>query len=376
MDNIMLSIKDFFVNFIISVKPYVAIIFAVFSVCSTILTCIGKSLPGILISPKNWKYKAVLKYKIVKAQRDMKYDIDFIKPSISLLIEIFKIFEVLLAICIFLYFVAPFIDGNESKENKIAYSCLWVCLLISSLSALICKIVKKESVPSIYYKIVSLLIGNFLGLFILVSFINSNNDIMTYMMLICMSIYNFVVMEIELFTDKNNYIARKLKISRFIVGISYIIYFFVSGKKAHGGNNVNMYFFYSWMILCLIENIISIVKMNDVPQIEFQINLKNGKVHTKNTIYQYQCNKVKYSLEDGSIEIINDNQIKSIDYTKRNYINTKKKAVVCILKTKEKIDFDGCKFIKDSWVSFYNIDDKGKHIKVINMNRIKKIVIN
>ena len=116
--------------------------------------------------------------------------------------------------------------------------------------------------------------------------------------------------------------------------------------------------------------------MNDETRDEIQIDLKNGKVHTKNTIYQYQCNKVKYALEDGSIEIINDNQIKSIDYTKRNYINTKKKAVVCILKTKEKINFDGYKFIKDCWVSFYNIDDKGKHIKVINMNRIKKIVIN
>ena len=130
------------------------------------------------------------------------------------------------------------------------------------------------------------------------------------------------------------------------------------------------------MILCLIENTISTIIMNDVPRVEFQIDLKNGKVHTKNTIYQYQCNKVKYALEDGSIEIINDNQIKSIDYTKRNYINAKKKAVVCILKTKEKINFDGYKFIKDCWVSFYNIDDKGKHIKVINMNRIKKIVIN
>lgn len=375
MDNMMFSIKDFLVSFIISVKPFLAIIFTAFSFCSTILTCIGKSLPGILISPKNLKYREVLKYKIIKAQRDMKYDIDFIKPSISLLIEIFKIFEVLLAICIFLYFVAPFIEGNETKENKIAYSCIWACIFIFCLSALISKIVKKESVPSIYYKIVFLLTGNFFGLFILVCFLN-NNGIMIYMMLTCISIYNFVIMEIDFFTDKNNYITRKLKISRFIGGISYIIYFFVSAKTAYGGHNVNMCFLYSWMILCLIENTISTIIMNDVPRVEFQIDLKNGKVHTKNTIYQYQCNKVKYALEDGSIEIINDNQIKSIDYTKRNYINTKKKAVVCILKTKEKINFDGYKFIKDCWVSFYNIDDKGKHIKVINMNRIKKIVIN
>lgn len=78
------------------------------------------------------------------------------------------------------------------------------------------------------------------------------------------------------------------------------------------------------MFLCLIENIISIVKMNNVPQVEFQINLKNEKINTKNTIYQYQCNKVKYSLEDDSIEIINDDKINSIDYTIRNYISAKK----------------------------------------------------
>lgn len=375
MDNMIFSIKDFLVSFIISVKPFLAIIFTAFSFCSTILTCIGKSLPGILISPKNLRYREVLKYKIIKAQCDRKYDINLIKPSISLLIEIFKIFEVLLAICIFLYFVVPFIDGNESKENKIAYSCILACILIFCLSALISKIVKKESVPSIYYKIVFLLIGDFFGLFILVSLFN-NNDIMIYMMLTCISIYNFGIMEMDIFTDKNNYIIRKLKISRFIGGISYIVYFFVSAKNAYAGNNINMYFLYSWMILCLIENTISIIIMNDVPRVEFQINLKNGKLHTKDTIYQYQCNKVKYSLEDGSIEIINNNQIKSIDYTKRNYINIKKKTVICILKTKEEIEFDGCKFIKDSWVSFYKIDDKGKHIKVINMDRIKKIVIN
>lgn len=376
MDNIMLTIKDFFVGFALSVKPCAAMILTVVSLGSSILTIIGKPLPGILISPKNWKDKAVLKYTIVKAQRDMKYDADIIKTSISLLIEIIKIFEVLLAICIFLYFIVLFTDGNESKENKIAYSCILACIVISSLSAQICKMIKKESVPSIYYKIVFLLIGNFGGLFILMSFINSNDDIMIYMMLTCMSIYNFVVMEIDFFTDRNNNIAKKLKITRFIGGISYIIYFFVSVKNAYDKNNVNMYFFYSWLILCLIENIISTVKMNDAPWIEFQINLKNGKVNTKNAIYQYQCNKVKYSFEDSSIEIINDNQIKSIEYTIKNYINTKKRTVVCILKTKEKINFDGCKFIKDSWVSFYNIDDKGKHIKVINMNRIKKIMIN
>ena len=41
----------------------------------------------MLISPKNWKYRKMLKYKIIKAHRDMKYDIDFIKPVISFFIE-------------------------------------------------------------------------------------------------------------------------------------------------------------------------------------------------------------------------------------------------------------------------------------------------
>lgn len=237
MNNSIFQTKDFLVNFIVSVKPYLAIIFTIFSFCSAILTCIGKSLPGIFISPKNWKYRTVLKYKIIKAQRDMKYDIDFIKPSISLFIEMIKIFEILLSICIFLYLAVPYIDGNETKENKIAYVIILACILISSLSAIIYKILNKENVSVILYKIALLVIGNCFGLFMFVSLFNSNsyNEIMIYIMLICMSFYNFVIIEIDFFKDKNNYIARKLKLLRFIGGIFYITYFFVSTKMQIAG---------------------------------------------------------------------------------------------------------------------------------------------
>lgn len=375
MDNVMISIRDFFVNFIISVKPYWAFIAAILSFCSTILTCIGKSLSGILISPKNWKYGSVINYKIVKAQRDIKYDIDIWNPVKSLLIEMLKIVEILLAICIFLYFVVPFIDGNESNENKIAYVCILACIIITNLSALICKRIKKENIPPILSQSILLLIINCFGLCMLVVSLDNHNVIGIYIIMILMSICNLVIIEFGFFKDMNNYITKKLKILRYIGGIFYIIHFFVAAMNNQDNNTVNMFFFYGWIVLCVIENIYSIVKMNDAPEVEFQINLNNREVNTKGTIYQYQCNKVKYSLKDGTIEIINDDNIDSIDYTKRYYISTKKKTVICILKTREKMDFDGCKFIKDSWVSFYKIDDKGKHIKVVNMNKIKKIVI-
>ncbi len=318
MDYIVSTIIKEIKDFICSAIPYFAVVTTIISVISAILTCIGSSLLGVLMRFRKWKDRRVLEYIILKSRRDVKFDIDIIRPAIFFLIEVTKIFEILFAICIIIYSVSPWLDGNECEVNKKAYIYIFVCFLIIVSSALLYKIINNENIPAILYRILFLLVGNSVGIFIMVYLLNRNfcNAIFLNTMLACISLYNFgvLIVKIKMYSYRDKDFVQMLKLIRDLGGVFYIIYFYVSTVNGYGENFINELLFYWWTILCLLETLILIVKENAAPNVEFQINVGNHSIKTTKPIYQYRCNKIEYSLEDKTVEVIDGDRINSIDY--------------------------------------------------------------
>lgn len=361
MDN---EILLFWVEVVESMKGFAKTFIAVLSVCSIFLTCVGKSLSELCLYLLDNNHRKGCKYSIIKSQRDTKFVLDVGEYSICFIKEMIKILEIPMAAYVILQFVLW-------TGNRLEYVYILFCISILSLSMLIRKKIDKEKVLSVLFKMILLVIGNCIGICVLIKFLSGYVYILSGI-----SIFNFILMKADFCYSRRRHTLKTLKVLELLKsleGIIYIIYFFMQTMNGYAKNNVDFFLFCGWSIVCLVKCII-LVNMNDAPKIEFQIHMKEGIKKTTKTIYQYQCNKVKYSLDDNEVEIINIDEIIFIDYIRKT-IRTKRKKVTCLLENDEKIDFEGYKCIKEPWISFYTIEDMKKHITIMNMNNIKKITV-
>lgn len=152
--------------------------------------------------------------------------------------------------------------------------------------------------------------------------------------------------------------------------------------------------FVIWVITSSFEYFYILYK-DEENLVEISICLTDGSCKkAKDKVVQYAGNKLKYTLLDGTEEIVNDSYIRQIEFN-RNItfferlickINSKKKTY-CYIASKETckdgkndadnenyVEYQDYHIISDNWIYFYRINDKVKEVKIVQSSDVVKII--
>lgn len=192
----------------------------------------------------------------------------------------------------------------------------------------------------------------------------------------------------------------KNKVSFLPVVLRHIILYLVFNQMLHGfltNTNISVGLIL-WELSVVIELLIRIITSSDIMPVK--IHTVECVKTTKSRIMQYECNKIKYKLEDGTIEVVDEDVIlymsyntperpcstiyKIIDMFTHIYMRFKKYplknlSVECIFKGKEleKIqtyEIKNYRYIQESWICMEVKNGDYKSYIIVNANRVKKIV--
>lgn len=364
------------------VKPYIYIIVTLLStgiaLISSILTCVGRSLPDLFMRIRNWRDRKIVKYKFLSAIYDIPYEIRIIKPYIDFCIDALEIYPMLLIIIFVLDFVQSVVDACSLERDRKAFFALIILLFLLSLTYIISKVKNKENPGCIIF----LILGNGFAYFIIGCLATQYYYTEKILWIaLCLCIYNFILYEVIFRRYRFCYRLKSIKtevlrLMRGFLAAFCIISFFYYSVNVNVGNSRNRYivFLGLWILLCFLENIILVKEYSSNFRVQFVICMENSYDLGQSKIYQYKGNKVKYISYDENTKVIDDDEILSINYELKNFFPWKRKKVSCYLKEGGILEFDGYNFIQDSWVSFYKIKDNIKYIKIINYKKIKKII--
>lgn len=358
------------------------------SLIASILTIIGKTLPALLIKPKNWKDRKAIRYSILNSINELENIEDVFTDFLIKFVQIIMLVVIplgVLYICLFLIKINWF-ENNRNADFWII-SCICTCIL--------CDINYKIKYECKYYHILLGIINVIVGDVFFIKeaadyfMLDSVNKVFILLTVIC--VFNFLIIEYILIQNRvdseyrTNW-SRIVWFLRIFCGSIYIILIFhctTEEELTKVGDEVTVFFFALWVILCYIETMV-----NNSKKVKFTINKIHGIEITQKAIYQYECNKVKYTLDAGCTKIVDSEEIKSIDYIIRykirkmiwdkikNFIRRREKVIVtCLLKNNDMLNFDGYNFTKDLWVSFYKLNGNKREVKIINSKIIKKIIV-
>ena len=378
----MRQIFDNVIDLFTVVKPYIFIIVTMLStviaLISSMLTCVGSSLPELFVRIRNWRDRKVIKYKILSAIYDIPLDISILKPYIDFSTDILEIYAILLIILVVLNVAQGILNACLLEQDRNAFISLIILVSMIILTYIISKVKNKENPGCIIY----LILGNSVVFFIMAYLAIKYGDMEKSMLiLMCLCIFYFILFEaiFKQYRFCHKLKSKKtevLRLLRVFLATFYIIYVFCYSVNTNVEINHrrNTEFFCLWTLLCFIENIILAKKYSSNLRVQYVICMTNGYDLGKSKIYQYKGNKVKYISYDKSTKVIDDDEILFINYDLKGFFPWKRKNVSCYLKNGGILEFDGYSFIQDSWVSFYKIKDNIKFIKIINYNKIKKII--
>jgi len=379
MNDIISTVQNMKSNMTVVVDIVVALV----SFLASILAIIGKTLPGILIKLKNWKDRKAIRYSILNPiNRSENNEVMVIKLLIEFAKMIIPIIILLMTtnICLF------WLNYNGFEDNMKAY----LLILIGINTCILCEFIETKKQSKIYripFEIVDVILLDFVILKNVVEYgIRHGVDIMIVLMtIIC--VCNFIIIELIFILNRYDNINRSrgsvlIKGVRLFCGLVYIVvlfYFTTSESLAMYGKIATVFFGIVWLVLCYIE-----AKINNSIKVDFKIDTGQDVEVTQKTIYQYECDKVKYILTNGCTKIINSDEIQSISYTIKNTIwdtirnvsgRSRMANVTCLLENNDVLNFDGYNFTKDLWVSFYKLNGNKREVKIINSKIIKKIIV-
>ncbi len=368
--------NDITIDFQSNMMSYLQGIVAIVSFIASILAIIGKTLPGLLVKPKNWKDRKAIRYSILNPIN--KTEKSSFK-EISLIINLLQVFMPILYLGAAIYICSYWIEYNRFRNNTNAYFIIMICLY----SSVLCNVFYKTKYQNKCYRIPLVIIYVVLvDAFIFKKaveycFPNDDKTIINLIIIIC--VCSFIIIDFVFgwsrIDKKHKFKWSKkinfLKVLLNLVYMAFYCYCLASEELTRMADIASVIFFTLWTILCFIEN-----KIQYALKVEFKIYTGDEFEVTQNAIYQYKYDKVKYILDNGCIKIIDAEEIQSIDYiiedvTRRH----KRKKVICMLKNNDVLNFDGYNFNRDLWVNFYKLNGSKREVKVINIKKVKNIVV-
>ena len=373
------------IDFFTPVKQYIFFIASILSagiaLISSMLTCMGITLPELFIRIRNWRNRKVVKYRVLSTINDKSFQI---KTSFGLLMDILEIYLALLIMWVAIYLAQKATLEYSQERNLSAYILLLMCML----TIIFCGITgrAKDVKKSCYYLcscIIGILLGNCFEVLLVTYFYVNNYNISYIILFIFINCScSFALIEMIYRRIKYNFLsicrkAKKIRVIRSFGTVLCIMYVFWNALYS----NIYLFnkwiyaiFLLMWIFLCFLEDFYYVDVESSDTKVEFMIQMENSCDKVKSKIYQYKGDKVKYELNNGYIKIIDSNEIVSIDYVLNNYYVFKKNIGICFLKNGDIMKFDGYKFIQDSWVSFYKIEEDKKYVRIVSNMRIKEII--
>lgn len=315
-----------------------------------------------------WSKFIILPFRDEKDSKD---------DTLGMLVELYKSFLPLvvwfgtIAILMFVLFLLKVAySGNESY----IFIFLVVLLLVSrEISKL-----KNNKISKVQIFELLFLVDLYIGV-MLIYFAGENEKAINVIISLC-SLFSYLAIEYSLkdsaFLKKYVYYTIKLlRIIRITMASMFIILYGMNlkaDKLILSEITINIYFTV-WVVLCIGEWII--LEIKDTSKfVEFQVSLEDENIFTKKGIEQLNSNKVKVILNNGNERIVDNREIKYIQYSLKNFSAKKGTGkVFCFLYDGSIIQYHNKKIIDDNWIRFYTIHRDRCDIILMNSKLVKKI---
>ncbi len=343
---------------------------------ATALTIVGLPLNKLFIKLFDFKNRKTVKYMICNKVRTK---LDAVTESSIVVLYFFKCYYFLLFAIVYFLFVQYVL--NIIEQNKSALGIVFALVIGSSV---IRRILEKGKCIKNIFKIIIAIFA--------VIVIAVHNILLYYKqtyVLVLTLILGFISLDVIISRIPIGIYARKCykkNVAVFVFLRHLIFYATYLLQMVYSANENILYLGYSgWLIFASIEMVINLRTMGDTTLVN--IHTSQGIKRTKSRIMQHECNKVKYILEDGLMEIVDETDVLYISYAPPERILTMiweriqgEACIECFLKdsgTEESVNnkFSAYQYknIGESWISLYMKDGAGKRVTIINTNRIKRI---
>lgn len=360
---------------------------SILTIIVAILPILKIILKSVLIKPKNWKDRKAIRYSILNPIKESEYNEVAI---IKLLIEFSKVIIPIIILLVTICMCSFWLNYSGFKDNMKGY----LLILIEINACILCQLIKTKNLSKIYcilLEIANVVLLDFIILEYVVEYCLIHGVEIMVVLMTSICVCSFIIIELILVLNRNDNENRSrwfvlIEGFRIIWSSVYmvVLYCFATNESLiMYGNIASVVYIIIFMLLCCIED-----KINNNIKVKFEIDMGQDVEVTQKTIYQYEYDKVKYTLANGCTKIIDSNEIKSINYMIKNTAWTnvwnsvksvigksKMVNVTCLLENDDVLNFDGYNFMKDLWVIFYKLNENEKEIKIINSKRVKKIVI-
>lgn len=291
----------------------------------------------------------------------------------------FQCMELLLPIVTYIFIIyisITFIDFDHQKKN--IYALFYIVFI--GCAIMISGIIGNKNDKSVWDKIIIECI--FLVLFEIWIFSIACKYVMNvdmlYLLILITTLLFYLGEETIIFRNiyYREYSRKRLLILknfRWVIGLLFITYMVICAwcNDVLYLNLVSNVYISLWVVVCFVERFI-IVSIDDT-NIEYEVCMKYAIERTQKKIVQYRKNKIRFILKDGTIKIVDKDDIIYIKCVLQANISSKEEKGYCILKDNTNFKFNKCRYYNDSWVEFTLIENKTKEILIYNSNVIREI---
>lgn len=378
------SLWNFLVDRYFVIKSLLLAIFSFFSFILSLPTFFGMPFWEMITKIFNWKDRKAIEYDIVYTKYKESNIVLFKRWCISI-IEIYIPIWVWGLSVSALHIIEYWISVND--VNFHSYICIIGLILLCIMAYMIHKMNEKRKPYIELCRIVILILISLYALLIIALFYNNSLGVMfvggvvSLMFITVILVWDFLGLYQE-YKDKYRWL-RYSRLFRYLAIIFGTLVFFYKLSIMKTDNlsfsfNVALAIYAGWIIICCVE-FGFLYKNRYSKLVEYEITIENETIKTSCRISQYSGNKVKVKLNNGKTRIIDADKIDFIEYEVENNKRSKlKRVVTCFLKSDMEnigLEYRGYKYIKDSWVAFYEINEGVKKIRIINIRKIREILI-
>lgn len=351
-----------------------------FGILGTVLTCMGMPLFKIFISLSDFKNRKTIKYTICTRVLG-KLNKDFWLKCFVPIVEMiwFPLMPCIMLVIIYIVLVMInmiIIFTSDGEKGGLIVFVLFIGVLAAGFLGKKLQQSRKDN----YIKFLFLIGYVLFSLIVYSVFLCSAQQLLTIIALISIGI-EFSLIYIIYKWGANRYYKYTFWdiVSRYI---RYAVIIMTAFSLIKGSSKYLTIFYWVCFFLVFFEHI---VNTDDNIYTDIIIHTADGNKETKRRIMQYENNRVKYDLKDGTTEIVEDEDILYISYQlsrlpKIKFLQRfrKNNKIECILKDAELNKILSCKiksykFVGESWIGL-NVEQSDKDEKIIiNVNRVKRL---
>jgi len=131
-----------------------------------------------------------------------------------------------------------------------------------------------------------------------------------------------------------------------------------------------------WSLSCYFEYI-WILTHDDINRVSVILHTKLGEKITRDKIIQYETDKIGYTLLNGKVEIIDNDEVEAITYRINHLLlkgNDEKKRVTCKLRSGKLVEFQNYRLVNDTWVKLIKDKNRTRDVLMVKIKDTESIV--